>query len=46
MKLGQFYVLIGSIFTAPLLSPNVAIIAASIYMALGLWLTVRRKDSE
>lgn len=43
MKLGQFYVLVGTVFLAPHVSSTVGVCAAALYMALGLWLGARQK---
>jgi Kef-type K+ transport system membrane component KefB len=45
MKLGQFYILVGTAFLAPHVSSMVGIGAAAGYMALGLWIGFRQKEA-
>jgi hypothetical protein len=45
MKLGQLYMLIGSSFLEPHLSPAVGVGAAAVYMALGLWLGFKQREA-
>lgn len=44
MRLGQFYMLVGTSFLAPHLSSTAGLCAAAVYMAIGLCLRFYGKD--